>query len=474
MKRMQVPAVMVTGLTTEKVENVRIVLLTIVKEGIVRIARDLMPTMKEATVRSVHTVTVLNVLASIAKEVLTVTVLNVPASIAKEVHTVIVLNVPVSIVKVVHTVTVLNVPVSVAKVVTVPYRPRFNNGEGGDRPQRPYNREGGDRPYRPRFNNGEGGDRPQRPYNREGGDRPYRPRFNNGEGGGYRSNNGGGYRPRFNNDRQGGYRPRPRTADYDPNAKYSVKKQIEYKEQFVDPNEPIRLNKFLANAGVCSRREADEFITAGVVSVNGEVVTELGTKIKRSDVVKFHEEPVSIERKVYVLLNKPKDTVTTSDDPQERRTVMDLVKGACNERIYPVGRLDRNTTGVLLLTNDGDLASKLTHPKFLKKKIYHVHLDKNLTKADMDQIAAGIQLEDGEIHADAISYTDDFKKDQVGIEIHSGKNRIVRRIFESLGYKVVKLDRVFFAGLTKKGLRRGDWRYLTEAEVNYLRMGSFE
>ena len=345
-----------------------------------------------------------------------------------------------------------------------PYRPRFNNNnEGGERPQRPYNREGGS--Y----------DRPQRPsYNREGGDRPYRPRFNNGEGGGYRSNNGGGYRPRFNNDRQGGYRPRPRTADYDPNAKYSVKKQIEYKEQFVDPNEPIRLNKFLANAGVCSRREADEFITAGVVSVNGEVVTELGTKIKRSDVVKFHEEPVSIERKVYVLLNKPKDTVTTSDDPQERRTVMDLVKGACNERIYPVGRLDRNTTGVLLLTNDGDLASKLTHPKFLKKKIYHVHLDKNLTKADMDQIAAGIQLEDGEIHADAISYTDDFKKDQVGIEIHSGKNRIVRRIFESLGYKVVKLDRVFFAGLTKKGLRRGDWRYLTEAEVNYLRMGSFE
>ena len=358
-----------------------------------------------------------------------------------------------------------------------PQRPRFNSegGSYGDRPQRPrFNSEGGDRPYRPRFNNGEGGDRPQRPYNREGGDRPYRPRFNNGEGGGYRSNNGGGYRPRFNNDRQGGYRPRPRTADYDPNAKYSVKKQIEYKEQFVDPNEPIRLNKFLANAGVCSRREADEFITAGVVSVNGEVVTELGTKIKRSDVVKFHEEPVSIERKVYVLLNKPKDTVTTSDDPQERRTVMDLVKGACNERIYPVGRLDRNTTGVLLLTNDGDLASKLTHPKFLKKKIYHVHLDKNLTKADMDQIAAGIQLEDGEIHADAISYTDDFKKDQVGIEIHSGKNRIVRRIFESLGYKVVKLDRVFFAGLTKKGLRRGDWRYLSEAEVNYLRMGSFE
>ena len=373
------------------------------------------------------------------------------------------------------------------------YRPRFYpNGENGDRPQRSYgNNAGGDRPYRPRYNS-EGGDRPQRSYgNNAGGDRPYRPRYNS-EGGdrpqrSYGNNAGGDrpYRPRYNGE--GGDRPqrsygnrdsysRPirRTADYDPNAKYSKKKQIEYKEQFVDPNEPIRLNKFLANAGVCSRREADEFITAGVVSVNGEVVTELGTKIKRGDEVKFHDQAVSIERKIYVLLNKPKDTVTTSDDPQARRTVMDLVKGACSERIYPVGRLDRNTTGVLLLTNDGDLASKLTHPKYLKKKIYHVHLDKNLTKADMEQIAAGIQLDDGEIQADAISYTDDFKKDEVGIEIHSGKNRIVRRIFESLGYKVVKLDRVFFAGLTKKGLRRGEWRYLTEQEVNFLRMGSFE
>ena len=347
------------------------------------------------------------------------------------------------------------------------YRPRFNpNGENGDRPQRSIgNIAGGDRPYRPRYNS-EGGDRPQRSYgNNAGGDRPYRPRYN-GEG---------GDRPQRSYGNRDSYsRPIRRTADYDPNAKYSKKKQIEYKEQFVDPNEPIRLNKFLANAGVCSRREADEFITAGVVSVNGEVVTELGTKIKRGDEVKFHDQAVSIERKIYVLLNKPKDTVTTSDDPQARRTVMDLVKGACSERIYPVGRLDRNTTGVLLLTNDGDLASKLTHPKYLKKKIYHVHLDKNLTKADMEQIAAGIQLDDGEIQADAISYTDDFKKDEVGIEIHSGKNRIVRRIFESLGYKVVKLDRVFFAGLTKKGLRRGEWRYLTEQEVNFLRMGSFE
>ena len=344
------------------------------------------------------------------------------------------------------------------------YRPRYN-GEGGDRPQRSYgNNTGGDRPYRPRYNS-EGGDRPQRPYgNNAGGDRPFRPRYN--------SNGDRPQRPYGNRDSYS--RPIRRTGDYDPNAKYSKKKQIEYKEQFVDPNEPIRLNKFLANAGVCSRREADEFITAGVVSVNGEVVTELGTKIKRGDEVKFHDQTVSIERKIYVLLNKPKDTVTTSDDPQARRTVMDLVKGACDERIYPVGRLDRNTTGVLLLTNDGDLASKLTHPKYLKKKIYHVHLDKNLTKADMEQIAAGIQLDDGEIQADAISYTDDFKKDEVGIEIHSGKNRIVRRIFESLGYKVVKLDRVFFAGLTKKGLRRGEWRYLTEQEVNFLRMGSFE
>ena len=323
-------------------------------------------------------------------------------------------------------------------------RPRFNSGEGGE--QRPYS----PRPRVGGYNQGGG-------YNREGGDRPYRPRT-----GGY--NQGGGYNRPY----------RPRTSDYNPNAKYSLKKQIEYKDILTDPNEPIRLNKFLANAGVCSRREADEFITAGVVSVNGVIVTELGTKIKRTDEVKFHDEPVSIERKAYVLLNKPKDCVTTSDDPQERKTVMDFVKGACKERIYPVGRLDRNTTGVLLLTNDGDLASKLTHPKYLKKKIYHVYCDKNVAKADLDQIAAGITLDDGDIHADAISYASDTDKSQVGIEIHSGKNRIVRRIFESLGYKVVKLDRVYFAGLTKKGLRRGDWRYLTEQEVNMLRMGSFE
>ena len=380
-----------------------------------------------------------------------------------------------------------------------PYRPRFNpNSEGGerrsygDRPQRPsYNREGGDRPYRPRFNNNnEGGERPQRPYNREGGsydrpqrpsynreggDRPYRPRFNNGEGGGYRSNNGGGgYRPRYNNDRQGGYRPRPRTGDYDPNAKYSVKKQIEYKEQFVDPNEPIRLNKFMANAGICSRREADEFIQAGEVLVNGVAVTELGTKITRNDTVTFRGKVVTLERKIYVLLNKPKDCVTTSDDPQGRLTVMDIVRNACTERIYPVGRLDRNTTGVLLLTNDGDLASKLTHPKFIKKKIYHVWLDRDVSEEDMQRIADGIELEDGPIQPDAVSYANETDMNQVGIEIHSGRNRIVRRIFEALGYRVVKLDRVYFAGLTKKNLQRGRWRYLTQQEVNMLQMGSFE
>ena len=251
-------------------------------------------------------------------------------------------------------------------------------------------------------------------------------------------------------------------------------KQIKYQEVLADPMEPIRLNKFLSNAGVCSRREADEYIQKGVVTVNGEVVTELGTKITRQDKVMFGGKEVQIESKVYILLNKPKNCVTTSDDPQERLTVMDLVKNACTERIYPVGRLDRNTTGVLLLTNDGDLASKLTHPSFKKKKIYHVWLDKNVAIEDMEKIANGLELEDGEVHADAISYASEDDKSQVGIEIHSGRNRIVRRIFESLGYHVIKLDRVYFAGLTKKNLGRGKWRYLNEKEVNALRMGAFE
>ena len=361
-------------------------------------------------------------------------------------------------------------------------RPRFNNNAEGD-DQHPST--GG---YQPRQQGGYNG-RPQqggygsRPQHGGYNSRPQHGGYNSNRGGGYgrpqqggyNSNRGGYGRPQgggYGNNRGGGFRQH--TPGYDPNAKYSMKKRIEYKEENIDPTEPLRLNKFLANAGVCSRREADEFIQAGLVTVNGQVVTELGTKILRTDEVKFHDAVVSLEKKVYVLLNKPKDYVTTSDDPQQRKTVMDLVKDVCPERIYPVGRLDRNTTGVLLLTNDGDLASKLTHPKFLKKKVYHVHLDKNLTAHDMQQISEGITLEDGEIKADAVAYADDRDKSQVGIEIHSGKNRIVRRIFESLGYRVTKLDRVQFAGLTKKNLRRGDWRFLTEKEVDMLRMGAFE
>ena len=356
--------------------------------------------------------------------------------------------------------------------------------EGGFRPEGFGAALQGSAPQRPAF-------RPRTNYNnQEGGyqSRGYQPRQQaNGEyaqqQGGYGRPQQGGYgRPQqggYGRPQQGGYgRPqqgfRKHTPGYDPNAKYSLKKRIEYKEENFDPNEPIRLNKFLANAGVCSRREADEYIQAGVITVNGEVVTELGTKVLRTDEIKFHDQPVSLEKKVYVLLNKPKDYVTTSDDPQQRKTVMDLVKNCCKERIYPVGRLDRNTTGVLLLTNDGDMASKLTHPKFLKKKIYHVYLDKNVTAHDIQQIRDGITLEDGDIKADACEYADPVDKKQVGIEIHSGKNRIVRRIFEHLGYKVTKLDRVQFAGLTKKNLRRGDWRYLTEEEVDRLRMGAYE
>lgn len=319
----------------------------------------------------------------------------------------------------------------------------------------------------------------------DGSQRPYRPRTQQG---GYQPRQQGGYQPRGGYQQRGGYQPRqqggfgqggygyrPRTQGYDPNSKYNLKKRIEYKEEHIDPNEPIRLNKFLSNAGVCSRREADQHILAGEVTVNGQVVKELGSKVLRSDVVVFNEKEVSPEKKVYVLLNKPKDYVTTSDDPQQRKTVMDLVENVCPERIYPVGRLDRNTTGVLLLTNDGDLASKLTHPKFLKKKVYHVFLDKPVAQEDIDQIKEGIELEDGEVHADEIEYANDgADKKQVGIEIHSGKNRIVRRIFEKLGYRVMKLDRVLFAGLTKKNLRRGDWRFLTEQEVEMLRMGAFE
>ena len=302
-----------------------------------------------------------------------------------------------------------------------------------------------------------------------------------------RYNSNGGYKKPFNRDnREEGYKPRankfekptqynsPKPQKAAPKAK--AKKSPEpllYKAPF-SPDEPIRLNKYLSTAGVCSRREADEMIQRGEVKVNGNKITELGTKILFGDIVTIKDKVVTPEHKVYVLLNKPKNCVTTMSDPEGRLTVMDLIRKACPERIFPVGRLDRNTTGVLLLTNDGELASKLTHPQYVKKKIYYVCTDKDVTEEDMQRIADGIELSDGPIHADAISYATETDKDQIGIEIHSGRNRIVRRIFESLGYKVKKLDRVYFAGLTKKDLPRGRWRYLTKEEVGMLHMGAFE
>ncbi len=237
--------------------------------------------------------------------------------------------------------------------------------------------------------------------------------------------------------------------------------------------EEVRLNKFIANSGICSRREADNFILAGVVTVNGEVVTELGTKINiTTDDVRFNGERVKGEAKVYIVMNKPKGYVTTSSDPHAEKTVMDLLKG-CPSRVFPVGRLDKNTTGVLMFTNDGEIAEKLTHPSYDKKKIYQVSLDNKLKGEDYDKILSGVELTDGVIAADALEYIEDDDHRKIGIEIHSGKNRIVRRIFESLGYEVKALDRVYFAGLTKKGIKRGGWRYLTEGEINLLKMGAY-
>ncbi len=235
-------------------------------------------------------------------------------------------------------------------------------------------------------------------------------------------------------------------------------------------DEAVRLNKFIANTGICSRREADELIGAGVISVNGEVVTELGTKVTSADVVRYNGEPLRSERMVYVLLNKPKDFISTTDDPDNRKTVMNLVSKACSERIYPVGRLDRNTTGLLLMTNDGDLTKKLTHPSYNIRKLYSVELDQPLTREHMKQLVEGVELEDGVSKVDDIAYEDPQMRSKIGVELHSGKNRIVRRLFEELGYQVKKLDRVVFAGLTKKDLPRGRWRMLTEMEVNQLRM----
>ena len=357
-----------------------------------------------------------------------------------------------------------------------------NRGYNNNRPQygqqrynqpRQYNNngeEGQPRFYRER-EQGQNGEQQEGGYQRQGYQRQggYQQRQ-----GGYQNRQGGygqrqgGYGQR-GYGQQGGFRkPMQKRQDN--------RKRIEYQDVIHDPEEEIRLNKYLANAGVCSRREADEFIQAGVVKVNGQTVTELGTKVHRGDNVLFHDQLVSIERKIYILLNKPKDCVTTVDDPQERKTVMDYIKGACKERVYPVGRLDRNTTGVLLLTNDGEMASRLTHPKFLKKKIYHARLDRAVSAEDLQKLLDGVNIgeEDGDIvRADEVSYVNDDKT-QVGIEIHSGRNRVVRRMFDALGYRVTKLDRVQFAGLTKKRLRRGDWRFLTEKEVNMLRMGAYE
>ena len=331
--------------------------------------------------------------------------------------------------------------------------------EGYRTPERSYNQNWNDSQQRNTYGENEGAPRKRRPRVGERIQSPQR-----GPGGEYGNRSWGNQPQNRNNQSVTGPKKLKKKKPF---------KQIKYKEN-ADPNAPIRLNKYLANAGVCSRREADEFIQAGVVKVNGEVVTELGTKITRADSVMFHNQPVTLESKVYVLLNKPKGFVTTTDDPENRKTVMELVKSACSERIYPVGRLDRATTGVLLLTNDGDLASKLTHPKYEKRKIYQVWLDKPVAMEHMQAIADGIELEDGEIHADAISYVTEEDLTQVGIEIHSGKNRVVRRMFEKLGYRVLKLDRVYFAGLTKKKLSRGKWRYLSEQEVNMLRMGAFD
>ena len=267
---------------------------------------------------------------------------------------------------------------------------------------------------------------------------------------------------RTNKQRKGESKPRTPKAPVEP---------VRYASPLVEAGEPIRLNKFLSNSGLCSRRTADQYIVAGRVKVNGVVISELGSQVLPTDQVMVDDKPVSLEAKVYVLLNKPKNCVTTLTDPEGRRTVMDLVHNACTERIYPIGRLDRNTTGILLLTNDGDLAVRLMHPAFRKKEIYEVALDKEVSVEHMQMIAQGFELEDGEIHADAISYISGQTHDKVGIEIHSGRNRIVRRIFEHLGYRVVHLDRVYYAGLTKKDLPRGRWRYLTPEEVRYLRMG---
>jgi len=276
-----------------------------------------------------------------------------------------------------------------------------------------------------------------------------------------KSDNNRKRKPSKNN--KGKYERKPHSKNFNSAEKKNTPRKPS------NPDE-IRLNRYIANAGICSRREADTYIAAGNVSVNGKVITEMGFKVKRSDDVRFDGKRLNPEKNEYILLNKPKNFITTTSDEKGRRTVMELISSATKARLLPVGRLDRNTTGLLLFTNDGDLTKKLTHPKHGVRKIYHVHLDKNLSLADLHQIEAGLELEDGTITVDSISFIQGAPKREIGVEIHSGRNRIVRRIFEHLGYQVTKLDRVIFAGLTKKDLPRGHWRHLTEQEVINLKM----
>ena len=342
-------------------------------------------------------------------------------------------------------------------------KPAYGERKSGDKPR--YEHRDGDKPRRqygdkPAYGERKFGDKPR--YEHRDGDKPRR-QYGDKPAYGERKFGDKKYGDRKFGDKP--YKPGPRKHDDKPASypKFTPEKQVG----------EMRLNRFLAQSGLCSRREADDFITAGLVTVNGQIVTQLGTKVLPTDEVKFNDSRVQGEKKVYLVLNKPKGYVTSLDDPHAGKTVMDLVEGACTERIYPVGRLDKNSLGLLLFTNDGDLTKQLTHPSYLKKKIYQVTLDKPLARADMDRIAEGITLEDGEIFADEISYVKENKQ-EIGIEIHSGRNRIVRRIFEFLGYTVTKLDRVYYAGLTKKNLKRGAWRFLSREEVARLKSGQYE
>ena len=342
-------------------------------------------------------------------------------------------------------------------------KPAYGERKSGDKPR--YEHRDGDKPRRqygdkPAYGERKFGDKPR--YEHRDGDKPRR-QYGDKPAYGERKFGDKTYGDRKFGDKP--YKPGPRKHDDKPASypKFTPEKQVG----------EMRLNRFLAQSGLCSRREADDFITAGLVTVNGQIVTQLGTKVLPTDEVKFNDSRVQGEKKVYLVLNKPKGYVTSLDDPHAGKTVMDLVEGACTERIYPVGRLDKNSLGLLLFTNDGDLTKQLTHPSYLKKKIYQVTLDKPLARADMDRIAEGITLEDGEIFADEISYVKENKQ-EIGIEIHSGRNRIVRRIFEFLGYTVTKLDRVYYAGLTKKNLKRGAWRFLSREEVERLKSGQYE